>query len=113
MNWLPISELTKNDIGKLADTRIGMPSYLISDVQIIDGETVVTFTNNQETYRETSGYIGLSGSQNVKMVRNLESGIIHATINGRCLCGVRHSQDSETVLNQYATCERCVELINK
>lgn len=109
MNWLPVHEITKSDIGKMANTKVGMPPYMITEVD----ENGVTFQNHLETYRETSGYIGLSGSQNVKMVRNLESGIIHATINGRCLCGVRHSRNSEHLVNTFATCEKCIELVNK
>ena len=106
----PISELTKNDIGKMAATKFAMPSYLIVAVN----EEGVTFKNHIETYTDNSGYAKLeNNAKTLTFVRNLESNIIHAVANNHNLCGVRHSQNSETTNTDYATCERCIELINK
>lgn len=112
--FLPIHKLTKNDIGKMVETKVRMPPYMIIDVC----DESVTFSNHIETYVETDkGFDVIMKNNGLKLlsfVRNLESGIIHAVdSNDKNICGVRHSQNSETTNTEYATCEKCIELINK
>ncbi len=115
MNWIPVNELTEKSVGKMATIGINIPDYLITHVTAFTVQPkVVTFENHIGKIKRIDGYVGLRSNLNsISFVRNLESRIIHATMNNQSLCGVRHSQNSETTNTDFATCERCIELINK
>ena len=116
MNWLPVNELSEKMVGKMATVGVGIPDYLITHVAPFSVQPkVVTFKNHIEEIKLTSGYVGVHNHLGaLSFVRNLESGVIHAVGgNGKNICGVRHSQNSETTSTDYATCEKCIELINK
>lgn len=103
MTFLPLNELTA---GMIVETKAGMPSYLV----IENNGGMVTFQNETETYSDNDGYAKLINKMlPVTFMRNLESGIIHATVNGRALCNVRSSQNQETT-EHFATCEKCRKL---
>ena len=106
MTFLPVCELQE---GMIVEAKMGMSPYLV--VKIENGR--VTFQNEKETFEDDNGYVKvINKMQKVIFVRNLESGIIHATINGRALCSVRHSQDAVTT-DHFTTCEKCIKLFEK
>jgi len=106
MTYLPLNELQE---GMIVEAKMGMPPYLV--VKVENG--TVTFQNQDETYTDDNGYVKvINKMQKVIFMRNLESGIIHATINGRALCSVRHSQDAVTT-DHFTTCEKCIKLFEK
>lgn len=103
MTFLPVSELEE---GMIVESKVGMPAYLVTKVE--NGN--VTFKNYVDEYTDNDGYVKLINKLlKVTFMRNLDSGIIHATVNGRALCNTRNSQNEETT-EHFATCEKCRKL---
>lgn len=64
-------------------------------------------------YESTSGYAERVGGELscLTYIKNQVSGVSHAYVNGKALCGARHSQHSITV--HSANCEKCREIIDQ
>ena len=104
--FLPICELTPDMI---VETKIEMPVYLVTKME----NGFATLQNHIETYVDNDGYAKVINKMpNIEFMRNLQSGIIHATLHGRPICFTRHSGNSETV-EHYATCEKCIKLMQE
>lgn len=78
-------------------------------VQVAEVNGLVYLANGQVV---DGNYVELIGRlPQVRFEVNRTSGIAHATINGKALCGARHTRNSQTATK--ATCEKCAAIFNK
>lgn len=76
-------------------------------VQVAEVNGLVSLANGQVI---DGNYVELIGRlPQVRFEVNKQSGIAHATINGKALCGARHTRNSQTAA--AATCEKCAAIL--
>ncbi len=100
-NYVNSNELQKGDFIRY---QVGGDVVQVAEVNglvsLASGETI------------DGNYVELIGRlPQVRFEVNKQSGIAHATINGKALCGARHTRNSQTVA--AATCEKCAAIFNK
>jgi len=104
--FVAYSELNQFDV---VNAKAGMPPYVVS---LIDGD-MVTFTNDVDTFTDNTGQADLlNRTLSLKYCKIMTDFTIHATVAGQVICGIRSTQNSKQV-DGGATCEKCLELINK
>lgn len=96
----PMSECKVNDI--IVYQVGGDPVRVVSDSPCIclsDG------------YKATGGeYVTVVGKLNTVHYMRNQSGVSHAYVGSRSLCGTRHTQNESSA--NHATCKRCLALLN-
>lgn len=78
-------------------------------VQVAEVNGLVSLANGQVI---DGNYVELIGRlPQVRFEVNKQSGISHATINGKALCGARHTRNNQTAA--AATCEKCAAILDE
>ena len=94
--YVPFNELQQNDLIRYT---VGGDVVKVNSVEsglvcLADGQVI------DVSYVELIGRL-----PQVRYEINRTSGVAHATINGKTLCGARHTRNGQTVA--AATCEKC------
>lgn len=103
-NYVYSNELKPGDL-----IRYQVGGEVVQVAQVAEVNGLVYLANGQVV---DGNYVELIGRlPQVRFEVNRTSGISHATINGKALCGARHTRNSRTAT--AATCEKCAAIMSK
>jgi hypothetical protein len=78
----------------------------VVQVQSVDGDDV-TLTSGEQV---DASYVELIGRlPQVRYFQNKNSGVSHAVLNDRALCGAGHTRNSVSV--DFVNCDRCAAIV--
>lgn len=102
MGYVSINSLS---VGDLVEYAARVQPSLVAEVN----PDSVTLQNG--VVLESGTYVNYLGSgKMIVFFTNQKSGVTHATIDGKPLCGIRHGRNS--VSSRVCTCEACNKIIS-